>query len=272
MKPLVLAVAVLSCAAAARAQTLESLRAGAAESFALAPALVRPALQPAPVEPVLQPALKPRPFRPSRAFGPTLARVNLASQLDRNLRVTNDRFGSRPLDLGVATDAGFKKFFFSFSDAAGTVLAPIGDLNRLRGSGVDARIDASTVYNFKVSINIFNPVRGSTLRMTPTAGTAGPEQSVKTGALLDAVRARATVMTLNGEEYWIFYGRDALPSGGFGTTRSFLFVRMNGLSSKAWPLAESALTPGAPAVVDLGGARVALTKTAAGELLVEAAN
>ena len=138
---------------------------------------------------------------------------------------------------------------------------------------MDVRIDASTVYNFKVSINIFNPVRGSTLEMTPTAGTSGPDQSIKTGPLLDAVRARATLMTLNGEEYWIFYGRDALPEGGgFATTRSFLFVHMNGLSSKAWPLAEASLKPNAAAVVDLGGAKISVTLTSSGELVVNAAN
>lgn len=271
----VLLSALLLLPAAAGAQSLESLRAGAAAAFLNAPLLVRPALE-APAadqEPVLQPALQPQPFRPSGAAGPVLARMNLASQLDRNLHVSNYRFGARPLDLGVATDAGFKKFFFAFSDPAGTVLGPIGDLNKLRGDGVDIRIDAATVYNFKVSINIFSPVRGSTLHMNPTAGTNGPEQSVKTGAVLDAVRARATLMTLGGQEYWIFYGRDALPEGGgFAATRSFLFVHMDGLSSKAWPLAEDALKPDAPAVVDLGGAKVSLTRTSAGELLANSAN
>lgn len=257
----------------AGAESLEALRAGAAAGFLEAPRLVRPALEPRAQEPVLQPALKPLPFRPSGAPGAALARMNLAAQLDRNLHVTNYRFGARPLDLGVATDAGFKKFFFTFSDPAGTVLGPLGDLNRLRGDGVDIRIDAATVYNFKVSINIFSPVRGSTLHMTPTAGTSGPEQSSKTGALLDAIRARATTFTLGGQEYWIFYGRDALPEGGgFANTRSFLFVKMDGLSSKAWPLAEGALKPDAPAVVDLGGAKVRLTRTSAGELVASAAN
>ena len=150
--------------------------------------------------------------------------------------------------------------------------APVGDLNQLRGNGVDARIDGSTVYNFRVQINIFNPVRGSTLAMTPAEGTRGDSHSLKTGALLDAVRARATLMTLNGSEYWIFYGRDAAASGGFAKTRSFLFVHMDGLSSKAWPLAESALTPNASSVVDLGGEKIAVTLSSAGELIVRAAN
>jgi hypothetical protein len=275
MKNLLLC-AVLLAPAAAAAESLESLRAGAADAFAQAPALVRPTLQAAAFqdqEPVLQPPLKPSPFRPSVAPGAVLARVNLASQLDRNLRVLNYKFGARPLDFGVATDSAFKKFFFTFSDRAGTTLGPIGDLNQLRGDGVDVRIDAATVYNFKVSINIFSPVRGSTLHMTATAGTSGDNHDEKTGAVLDAVRARATLMTLNGDEYWIFYGRDALPDGGgFAPTRSFLFVHMNGLSSKAWPLAEDSLKPDAAAVVDLGGTKISVTRASSGELIVNAAN
>jgi hypothetical protein len=272
---ILLLTAVLLAPAAARAQSLEALRAGAADAFTLAPASVRPALQAAETanpEPVLQPALKPFPFRPSGAPGPVLARVNLAAQLDRNLHVTNYKFGARPLDLGVATDAGFKSFYLAFSDRADTVLGPVGDLNKLRGPGADIRIDAATVYNFKVSINIFNPVRGSTLQMSPTAGTAGPSHDVTTGAVLDAARARAALMTLGGSEYWIFFGRDAAAGGGFAATRSFLFVHMNGLSSKAWPLAESALKPDAAAVVDLGGTPVSVTLTSAGELVVRSAN
>jgi len=274
MKNLI-ACAVLLFPAAAGAESLEALRAGAAEGFAQSPALIRARFEAAAAapEPVLQPALRPRPFQAARTLGSVAARVNLAAQLDRNLHVASYRFGARPRDLGLATDAGFKRFFFTFAESGGTALAPIGSVNDLRGNGVNARVDAATVYNFKVNINIFSPVRGSTLAMSPVAGTAGPAQSVKTGALLDAVRARAALMTLGGEEYWIFYGRDALPGGGgFAPTRSFLFVHMNGLSSKAWPLAEGALTPDAPSVVDLGGVRIAVTRTAAGELVVNSAN
>ena len=258
-----------------RAQSMEAVLSRGADSFISSPHEVIAALQVAPQnqEPVLQPPLKPLPFRSSAALGDVLARINLASQLDKNLHVTNYKFGSRPLDLGVATDAAFKKFFFTFTDKAATVLGAIGDLNQLRGNGVNIRIDAATVYNFVVNINIFNPVRGSTLNMTPVSGTVGPDQSLKTGALLDAVRARAALMTLGGQEYWIFYGRDVLADGsGFAPTRTFLFVHMNGLSSKAWPLAEGALKTDSAAIVDLGGAKIAVTRTAAGELLVNAAN
>lgn len=270
-----LLAAALLLPAAASAQSPESARAAAAESFAQSPALVRRAVESAGAaqEPVLQPALRPLPFRATGAPGAVLARVKLADQLDRNLRVANYKFGSRALDLGVATDAGFKSFFFTFSDRGAAVLGAIGDLNRLRGEGVNIRVDAATVYRFLVSINIFNPIRGSTLDMSPVQGTAGPAHSLKTGALLDAVRARAALMNYGGREYWIFYGRDALADGsGFAPTRSLLFVLLNGLSSKAWPLAESALRAGGPSVVDLGGAKVALTRTAEGELVVTAAN
>jgi hypothetical protein len=274
MKHLILC-AVLLLPAAVRAQSLESLRAAAADGFAQSPALVRAQFQAAAAatEPVLQPALKPIFFHAARALGAVVARVNLTAQLDRNLHVTNFKFGARPRDFGLATDSGFKKFFFAFSERGETVLGPIGNLNDLRGNGVNVRLDAATVYNFKVNINIFSPVRGSTLAMAPTAGTSGPDQSVKTGSLLDAVRARSTVMNVGGEEYWIFYGRDALPGGGgFAPTRSFLFVHMNGLSSKAWPLAESSLQPDAAGVVDLGGTKVSVTRTSAGELIVNNAN
>jgi len=271
MNRLILAAALL-VPAAASAQPLESLSAGAGERFVQAPAAVRAALAPAASEPVLQPALKPQPSLKQSA-GDALATVVLADALDKNLHVTNYRFGARALDLGVATDAAFKKYYLTFSDRDGTAIGPLGDLNRLRNEGVDVRIDAATVYNFRVSINIFSPVRGSTMHMTPVQGTQGPTHETKTGPLLDAIRARAALMTVDGEEYWIFYGRDVQADGsGFANTRSFLFVHMNGLSSKAWPLAESSLTPGTPAVVDLGGVKVAVLRTTDGKLVVSSAD
>lgn len=271
MNRLLLAACVL-VPSLAGASGLETLSASAERDFAGAPLAIGEALAPAQAaQPILQPALKPSPFRPQESAGEVLGKLNLSAQLDRNLHVTNYKFGARPLDLGIATDAGFKQFFFTFTDRAGTVLAPIGSVSQLRGPGVDARIDASTVYNFKLKINIFNPVRGSTLQMNPTAGTSGPSQSVKSGALLDAVRARAVIFTLNGSEYWLFYGRDALASGVFAKTRSFLFVHMDGLSSKAWPLAESSLKADTPAVVSLGDQQVSVTLASSGELVVRAA-
>jgi hypothetical protein len=47
---------------------------------------------------------------------------------------------------------------------------------------------------------------------------------------------------------------------------------MDGLSSKAWPLAESSLKTDVPAVVDLGGAKISVTRAATGELVVRSVN
>lgn len=267
--------AVLLLPAAANAVGVETLGASGAANFERAPLSVAEALAASarPQEPILQPALKPVALVGPRLLGGVLATVDLAAQLDKHLHLMGGRFGARAMDLGAATDAGFKNFYLTFTDASGTVLGALGDLNRLRGDGVNIRIDGATVYNFKVSISIFSPVRGSTLQMSPVQGTSGASASVKTGAILDAAQARSTRMNLGGMEHWIFYGRDAAPGGGgFAATRSFLFVKMDGLSSKAWPLAEGALTVGVPAVVDLGGNKVVVTRTAEGRLVVNSAN
>ncbi|OGS01769.1 MAG: hypothetical protein A2V88_12600 [Elusimicrobia bacterium RBG_16_66_12] len=267
MRNTLILAALVAAGRPVSAAGVESLRNLAEQSFLQAPLLVRPAQTPS--EPVLQPPLEPTPPRPDATLGAELGRVNLAAQLDRNLSVANRLFGARALDLGVATDAAFSKFYLAFSNAQGTVLAALGDLNQLRGSGVNARIDAATVYNFRVKANIFNPARGSTLKMSPAPGTSGPAHDMKTGAVLDAARARATLFSADGREFWVFYGRDVLPDGlDFAATRSFLFVHEDGMSSKAWPLAEAALALDAPAIVDLGGTRVSLTRTADGFLVV----
>jgi hypothetical protein len=267
--PAVLAAAALASASPCRAQSLESLRlsADSALTFAL-PQAVHPGLL-KPAEPVLQKALVPRPIRPFEAPGAVVGRVSLPSILDQNRRLLTRVFGARSLEVGAATDAAFSTYFLTFADAASTALAPFGDLGRLRGSGVEVRIDAATVYNFKVAANLFSPVRGSTLKMTPVRGTRGPQHDVKTGVLLDALRARSFVFKARGQEYWMLYGADAKPDGsGFASTRSFLFIKEDGLSTKAWPLAETRLKSGSTAVVDLGGVKLSLTRTAAGELVI----
>lgn len=265
-----IAAALLLLASPASAQSLEALRASADSALVLAlPKAAHPDLQEK-REPVLQKPLRPSPMRPAAKEGAVLARVALASIVENAKHVLARTFGARPLDLGVATDAGFHSYFLSFTDAKGaTTLGALGDLNRLRGAGADVRIDAATVYNVKVSINIFSPVRGSTLKMTPVQGTRGPQNDVKTGALLDAIKAKSVVLRTRGGEIWLFYGRDAKPdASGYADSRSFLFVKEDGLSSKAWPLAESALPLDSASGVDLGGLKLTLTRTSGGELIV----
>lgn len=261
------ALLVAAFAGSASAQSLEALRFSADAALIQAlPGAIHPDLQ-EPLEPVLQDHLKP--MRPSRAPGAVVGKVVLSQLKSANRRVTSRQFGARTLDLGIASDASFATKYLTFTDAKATTLAPLGDMNRLRGKGVDARVDARTVYNFKVSVNIFSPVRGSTLKMTPVQGTAGPKHEMKTGALLDAIKAKSFIFKAKGVELLLSYDSDVLPDGsGFAGTNSFLFTKEDGLSSKAWPLAESKLPLDTAASVDLGGIKLVLTRTSAGELII----
>jgi hypothetical protein len=273
----VLLAAVVLVPAVAGAVSMESLRAGADAEFALAPLAARAAVQAASARElqIQQAPLTPRALGRDEARGLEAGRVNLAAQLDKNLFLLKDTFGSRSLDLGLVVDQGAKERFMSFTDANGTVLGAIGSLSDLRGKGVDIRIDASTVYNFRVEVgSIFDdPVHKSILHMTPVSGTSGPSHDMTTGALLDDVRAKSALVTISGDEYWIFYGRDAKKDGsGFSTTRSFLITHEAGMSTKAWPLDESSLKLDVPSEVTLGDVKAVLTRTSGGELIVNDAN
>ena len=269
MKTIPVAIAVMLLASAAAAQSLEALRFSADSALLQAlPQAVHPDLL-LDSGPVLQKPLNPQPMRPAAAPGAVIARASLPALFKSNRRILTKQFGARTLDLGISANAAFTEKYFTFSDPKTTTLAALGDLNRLRGAGVNARIDAKTVYNFKVSVNIFSPVRGSTLKITPIQGTAGPEHKLKTGALLDATRARSFVFKAKSVELWLSYDADVLPDGsGFADTRSFLFTKEDGLSSKAWPLAEAKLPLDATVTVDLGGLKLNLTRTSAGELII----
>jgi hypothetical protein len=269
MKIILALIASAVLASPAAAQSLESLRFSADAALLQAlPQAVHPDLMQA-REPVIQKPLSPLPVHPSRTLGPVVGKVVLSTLMSANRHLTTRQFGARTLDLGIASDAAFSNKYFTFSDAKATSLAPLGDINRLRGAGIDARVDTSTVYNFKVIVNIFSPVRGSTLKMTPVQATSGPTHDMKTGALLDATRAKAFVFKTQSVELWLSYDADVLPDGsGFAGTHSFLFTKEDGLSSKAWPLAEAKLPLDTSASVDLGGIILNLTRTAAGELII----
>ncbi len=269
MKIILAIIAAVFLASPAAAQSLEALRFSADAALLQAmPQAVHPDLLQA-REPVMQKPLNPLPMHPSRVRGPVVGKAILSALMSANRHFTTRQFGARTLDLGIASDAAFSNKYFTFTDAKATTLAPLGDINRLRGAGIDARIDAKTVYNFKVIVNIFSPVRGSTLKMTPVQGTSGPTHEMKTGALLDATRAKAFVFKAKGVELWLSYDADVLPDGsGFANTHSFLFTKEDGLSTKAWPLAEAKLPLDTSASVDLGGIILNLTRTAAGELII----
>jgi len=269
MKTITAILTALTLSTPAAAQSLEALRLSADAALIQAlPGAIHPDLQ-EPLEPVLQEPLKPMPMHSSRAPSAVLGKVVLSKLKSANRHITTKVFGARTLDLGFVSDASFANKYFAFSDAKATALAPIGDMNRLRGAGVNARVDAKTVYNFKVSVNIFSPVRGSTLKMSPVQGTAGPAHDMKTGALLDAIKAKSFVFKAKGVELLLSYDADVLPDGsGFAGTNSFLFTKEDGLSSKAWPLAEAKLPLDANAVVDLGGIKLTLSRSSSGELTI----
>jgi hypothetical protein len=221
-------------------------------------------------EPVLQDA------RPSRIFiekaGKEAGRVSLPAQLDRHRDALTRQLGAAARLISAAGDAGFKNYFLTFIWSDALAIAPLGELGRLRGEGVNARVDAATVYNFKVSINIFNPVRGSTLKMTAVQGTKGPNHEVKTGVILDAVKARSYVFKAKGTEYWLLHGTDVDPATNRpAATRSLLFINEAGTSSKAWPLAESDLPADVDVAVTLKD-RLILRRSADGTLTIKETN
>lgn len=213
-----------------------------------------------PKEPVLQDP-KLAPIAPWETPGPLIGTVKLASQLDRHRDLIAKPLGTATRLVSAAGDAAFKSYFMTFARGAEFVIAPLGDLGRLRGEGIDIRIDADTFYNFKVAINILNPVRGSTFKMTPLAGSRGSYQDIKTGAILDAVKARSFVFAADGSEYWLLEGTDVDPATGrLAGTRSFLFIHEAGTETKAWPVAESALPLGEGIAATLGETRLVLVR------------
>lgn len=198
-----------------------------------------------------------------------VGRVNLANLLDRHRDLVNRQLGASKWDISVAGDAGFKNFFLTFQQRGKFIIRPLGDLNRLRDrDGVDIEIEPGLTYNFHATPKIWD-LRGSTVELYPAGNTQGPEHEVTLGEVLDAVKARSYVFKANGVEYWALHGTDVDPAtNALAQTRSFLFFNWAGMSSKAWPIAESALPLGQPTAVKFGNSRVILTRTAGGELVV----
>lgn len=222
-------------------------------------------------EPVLQ---DPKPTRvfPMEKKGREAGRLSLPAQLDKHQDLLSRQLGALARLISVAGDGGFKNYFLTFIWGDALAIAPLGELGRLRGSGIDVRVDGSTVYNFKVSINIFNPVRGSTMKMTAVQGTKGPNHDVKTGVILDAVKARSYVFKAKGVEYWLLHGTDVDPATNRrAATRSLLFINEAGTSSKAWPLAETELPVDVDVAVTLKD-RLILRRGADGTLTIKESN
>ena len=270
MKILAALLPALSIAAAQAAGTLESLKVSVdgpqlVPMFRFQQEIPKRSPEAGPV--IQDPKLSP--MQPADAPRVRVADMDLVAQLDRHRDLMKKQLGTATWDIGVAGDPGFKSYFLTFRQGQHLVIAPLGDdLNRLRGDGINATVEPGVVYNFKVSINIFNPVRGSTLNITPVSGTRGPKHSLKTGELLDSVKAHSTVFSSDGVEYWSLYGTDVDPAtNSLAKTRSFLFIHMDGMNSKAWPLAQDSLALDTPSGVDFGGKKFSLTRTVSALLI-----
>lgn len=206
-----------------------------------------------------------------RAAGPLLGSLRLADQLDRHRTMIQRQFGALAWFMSMASDSEFKVQYLTFLRAPTLVLKRIDDLNRLRGDGVVVQIDPQTQYRVKVSINIFSPVRGSTVNLDPVNGTKGPAHKMKTGEVLDAVKANCYVFKANGKELWLAYGTDVDPkTDQLAATRSLLFVHEAGMSSKAWPVPESQLAVDQATAVDLEDTKLTLIRASDGTLKIHA--
>ena len=270
--------AALAAPAQILARGLEAVRLGGEEQWRLLEASLkaigplRTALhqrdQSPPRRPLLQdPRLKP--LDPAEAPGRTIGSVRLPDLLDRHRTLIARQLGSLAWGISMAGDAAFKNTFLTFAREAALVIAPVGDLNRLRGDGVTVTIAPGVTYNLRVSINILDPVRGSTLKITAVNKTNGPSHEIKTGVILAALKAKSYVFKSKGKEYWLLHGTDVDPATNtLAGTRSLLFIHEEGLSSKAWPLAESSLGAGQPVSVALDDTRLVLVRDDQGGLSI----
>jgi hypothetical protein len=272
-----LSLAVLSQAAFAAAPSAESASAGAEQVFFSVPPIAPLKLAVPAASKTAEPVSffeiqdpKPRPAAPAQALGEAVGQVSLPALLDHHRDLlANQQLGASNWNISVAGDPGFKKYFLTFQQSSNLVIRPLGDLNRLRGEGIDVTIAPGLVYHFHVSINIFNPIRGSTLEIHAAQGTRGPDHDIKTGTVLDAVKAKSYIFNADGNEYWVLYGTDVdANTNQLANTRSLLFIHEAGTSTKAWPVAEGSLPVGQPTSVTFGDNSYVLTRSADGQLSI----
>jgi hypothetical protein len=219
-------------------------------------------------QPILQdPKLAPAPD--FQIQGGEIGRASLPGLLDKHRDLLVKQLGAANWLISAASDAEVKNYYFRFEREQTKVYGAIGDLNRLRGEGVNITIQPGLTYNFKVSPNIFDPVRGSTLKISPVNGTQGPKHDVKTGAVLDSLKSKSYVFKAGDKELWMVHGTDVDPkTSQAAETKSLLFIHLNGLSSKAWPVAEKALEAEKAYNVDFEGTQLTLVKHADGQLSI----
>ena len=275
---LLLPFALAAVPVLAAAGESESLRNASEEGFYSSHGLITlPVLNPdapqppeiVPVETPREPVIvKPEIFTPDfNSLGAPLGSFNLLARLNTHRDLMTLQLGNTVWNVSSAADPKFEMLYLTFQNKDRVLTRRIKDLNSLRGEGVIVEVEPGVSYRFKVSVNIFSPVRGSTLHVTPVNGTQGPAHSMKTGAVLDAVKRESFVFKSGDKEFWVLFGTDMDPqTNDFAQTRSLLFINEAGLSSKAWPVPESSLADDKPLGIALGETRISLLKGADGML------
>ncbi|MBI2069712.1 MAG: hypothetical protein HYT79_03845 [Elusimicrobia bacterium] len=207
---------------------------------------------------------------PERPQGEPVGRTELAPLLDKLLVLLNLELGAHPWFTGAAVNPGGDQFFLTFMPPSkdGVVVEPL-DVNRLRGNGQVVTLDEATLYRIKLQVNIFNPVRGSTIHLTPEKPTQGSSHRLGTGQLLDLIKNNSYVFRAKGKEFWFLYGTDIdAQNRRFAETKSLGFFAERGMNSKMWTLPEAQLPSEQAVDVALGDTVIRLFKTQEGELLI----
>lgn len=207
---------------------------------------------------------------PSIGLADPIGKVNLASQLDKQLTMLQPKLGANPWYVGAAANSATNGFFITFMPLTkDRVIVESISYDRLKGNGQIVVLDEKTSYRVRLSPNIFDPVRGSMIYLDPVNGTAGASHKYKTGYLLDLTKQNSYVFKAKGKEFWLLYGTDIDEQNKkFADTRSFGFVNEAGMNTKVWTLPEAQVPVGEARAVALGDTVIRLLKTAAGELQI----
>ncbi|MBI3547607.1 MAG: hypothetical protein HY078_01005 [Elusimicrobia bacterium] len=260
--------ALLVLATFSGAVPLESVRSAAELQFRSIGAAERPSVPAIPEgRAVAGDAVIEAPNLGVGTLGRSLGSFDMNERLDIQRDMIVKQLGAQTWDMGIAGDSEFKVLYFTFRRPGVLLIKRINNIQDLRGRGVDVQLDGQTTYNFKVEINIFNPVRNSKLKISPVSGTRGPAHEMTTGDLLDSWKARSFVFESRGKEYWLLYTTDVdKNTDQLANTRSFVYFHENGMNSKFWPVAEQKVIVGQPLSVDLGGNSITMNRAADGKV------
>lgn len=194
--------------------------------------------------------------------------VVLENLLNRVLFLGTVELGGNLWYLGSGIAANEDDLYITFiPQTRKSVVAEKLDRQRLGGSGRVIDLDEKTRYRIKLKINLGNPVRGSTINLDPMTPAFSKKYQLKTGDLLDSIKANSYVFQIQGKEFWLLYGRDIEPQQRrFAATRSLGFLQEAGLKTQLWTLPETQLPENETVPMKLGNVLLNLQKTTDGYL------